>query len=284
MASSSSAKKVARVAAKSSSGNANKQANWLFPVAIVAIVAIGIGTVVYARSENAGGSSNDARPRAQLSEGAAFDHWHAAFALNVCGTEQPPQNDTQADILGIHTHGDGLIHIHPFATRAAGRNATLKRFFDQVGLKVTDDGFETADGKVYKEGETECGGQAGELVLAHWKDASTASSSEPDEIYREDFGSVRLSEDLGAYTLAFEEADATIPAPSTSAQTEALGACDGPNPPPECDPATATTIPGSEEVPATDGSSAPAGDAPTEDAPTEETPATDAPATTVAGG
>ena len=68
MASSSSAKKVARVAAKSSSGNANKQANWLFPVAIVAIVAIGVGTVVYARSENAGGTSNDDRPRAQLTE------------------------------------------------------------------------------------------------------------------------------------------------------------------------------------------------------------------------
>lgn len=229
MASSSSAKKVARVAAKSGGGSsANKQANWLFPVAIVAIVALGVGVVFYARSENGGGSDNSTSPRARLSEDEPFDHWHASFAVNICGKEQPPPNDAEADILGIHTHGDGLIHIHPFATRAAGENATLGRFFDQVGLNVTDEGFETAAGKTYKEGETECGGEPGELVLAHWEDATTASTEEPDKIFRNDFSDVRLSEDLGAYTLAFEEKGTKeIPAPSASAQIEQLGAADG---------------------------------------------------------
>jgi hypothetical protein len=229
MASSSSAKKVARVAARSGGGSsANKQANWLFPAAIAVIIVLGIGIVVYARSENGGGTANDTPPRAQLVQGQPFDHWHAAFAIDVCGKEQPPPTDAETDVLGIHTHGDGLIHIHPFASRAAGKNATLKRFFDQVGLKVTDDGFETSDGKTYKEGETTCGGKPGEVVLAHWKDATTAASTEPDQIYRKDFPSVRLSEDLGAYTLAFEEKGATdIPAPSAAAQIEQLGAVDG---------------------------------------------------------
>ena len=31
--------------------------------------------------------------------------------------------DGPVDKLGIHTHGDGVIHIHPFVTRAAGQAA-----------------------------------------------------------------------------------------------------------------------------------------------------------------
>lgn len=229
MASSSSAKKVARVAAKSGSGSsANKQANWLFPAAIVAILAFGVGAVVYARSENGGGSSNSEKPRAQLTDSEPGDHWHAAFAIDVCGKEQPVLNDAGEDVLGIHTHGDGLVHIHPFATRAAGKSATLKRFFDQVGLKVTDDGFELAGGKTYKEGETACGGKEGELVVAHWKDAATAATEAPDQIYKKDFGSIRFAEDHGAYTLAFEaKGTKDIPAPSAAAEIEKLGAADG---------------------------------------------------------
>ncbi|MBX3285549.1 MAG: hypothetical protein KF703_09425, partial [Actinobacteria bacterium] len=155
MASSSSAKKVARVAARSGSGTkANKQSAWLFPAAIVAIVALGVGIVVFARSKNAGIGSNDEKPRARLTDSSAYDHWHASFAINVCGKEQPPVQDVQEDILGIHTHGDGLAHIHPFSLRASGKRATMGKFFDQVGLVVTDDGFKGSDGKVYKAGET----------------------------------------------------------------------------------------------------------------------------------
>lgn len=267
MASSSSAKKVARVAARSGGGaSAKKQANWIFPVAIVSIVALGIGAVVYARSQNSGGSGNDTPPRAQLSQGQAADHWHNAFAISVCGKEQPPLNDVGTDVLGIHSHGDGLIHIHPFATRAAGKNATMKRFFDQVQLKVTDQGFETSAGQTYKEGETTCGGKPGEVVLAHWKDAATAPGKAPDKIYRKGFSGVRFTEDLGAFTLAFVAKGSTaISPPSASAQTETLGACDGANPPPECDPSTVgSTVPdGSGSSSATTDGTAPSGTTPT---------------------
>ncbi|CAN5687734.1 hypothetical protein BH10ACT1_BH10ACT1_01970 [soil metagenome] len=266
MASSSSAKKVARVAAKTGSGsNANKQANWLFPAAIVAVVALGVGIVVFARAENGGGSSNNTKPRAQLQDGKAYDHWHAAFAINVCGKEEAPVQDGATDTLGIHTHGDNLIHIHPFATRSAGKNATMKRFFDQVGLEVTDGGMKLQDGKVYKEGETTCGGKAGQLVLAHWKDAVGAAGAKPDEIYTKDFSSIRFTENYGAYTLAFEPTGTKdIPAPSSSAEIKTLGACDGENPPAACSAAgtdtgatgTTPTIPESGTVPTTGDSTA----------------------------
>ncbi len=229
MASSSSANKVARVAARSGGGSkTNKQANWLFPAAIVVIVALGVAVVAFARSENAGTGDNDVPPRAQLSEGSAYDHWHAAFAVNVCGKEQPVPNDVKADLLGIHTHGDGLIHIHPFSLRAAGKRATLARFFDQVGITATDDGFSDSSGQVYKAGETECAGEATEVVMAHWKDATKATSTAPDQIFRKDFGSVLLSEDGGAYTLALVPVGSEdIAAPAAAAEIEELGAVDG---------------------------------------------------------
>lgn len=229
MAQSSSAKKVARVAARSGGGaKANKQAAWLFPAAIVAIVLLGVGIVAFARSENAGIGGNDQKPRARLTETSAYDHWHASFAISVCGKEQPALQDVQEDILGIHTHGDGLAHIHPFSLRASGERATLGKYFDQVGLVVTDDGFKGADGKVYKAGETTCGGKETELVLAHWNDATTAGTNEPDKITRGDFRSVRFSENLGAYTLALvPKGSSDITPPSASADIESLGAQDG---------------------------------------------------------
>ena len=38
------------------------------------------------------------------------DHIHAALDIYVCGQKEPNLPFFEA---GIHTHGDGLIHIHP---------------------------------------------------------------------------------------------------------------------------------------------------------------------------
>ena len=240
MASSSSAKKVARVAAKSGSGKpagaaSGSSRNWMFGLGIVAIIALGIGIVAMARSENGGYGDNSTPPKANLQNGEPFDHWHAAFAIEVCGTELEPLQDGPTDVQGIHTHGDGLIHIHPFTRAAAGQRATLSKYFKQVGLTVTDTGFELPEGMKMKDGsttvkvgETTCAGKPGELVLAHWKDAANAAGTKPDKIYTKDFGDVRFTEDLGAYTLAFIPKGATgdIEPPSSAAEIESLGAAD----------------------------------------------------------
>lgn len=240
MAGSSSAKKVARVAAKSGSGRPagasdGSQRNWLFGVAIVVIIALGMGIVLFARDKNGGGGDNSTPPRANLQDGEPSDHWHAAFAVNVCGKEISPLQDGPTDVQGIHTHGDGLVHIHPFTRSAAGERATLSKFFKQVDFTVTDSGFQLPEGTTtedggttVKEGVTTCGGEEGELVLAHWNDALTAASTPPDKIYRGDFGSVKFTEDGGAFTLAYVvKGSEDIPAPSSAAQIQELGAADG---------------------------------------------------------
>ncbi len=206
----------------------------MFGLGIVAIIALGIGVVAMARSENGGLGDNSTPPKANLQNGEPFDHWHAAFAIEVCGNELDPLQDGPTDVQGIHTHGDGLIHIHPFTRTAAGKQATLERYFEQVGLVVTDSGFElpkgvaiNGGGTTVKEGETKCGGKEGELVLAHWKDAASAAGTKPDKIYRDGFGDIGFTEDLGAFTLAFVPKGSTdINPPASAADIESLGAAD----------------------------------------------------------
>ena len=233
MASSDSAKKVARVAARSGGGKgpnkkSGNQAAWLFPVVLVVVVALGAGAIAFARSQNAGGRDNSVPPRARLSETAPFDHWHAAIAINICGEELPTLVDAGQDLTGIHSHGDGLVHVHPFTTRVSGERATLRRYFENTGVTLTDSRIELPSGlhdeRVYESGVTTCGGEESEWVMAYWDDAVAALTSEPTEIIRDDFTSFRFDKDLTAITLAFLPVGTTdIPAPSVADQTAILG-------------------------------------------------------------
>ena len=64
-------------------------------------------------------------------------------ASSVCGEwlSDPPTFETAADNpgvrVGIHTHGDGFIHIHPYATDEGGDHATLGRFLNYGGWSVS---------------------------------------------------------------------------------------------------------------------------------------------------
>lgn len=249
---SSSARRVARVAARGGGGkHPDKQRAWLFPASIIAVVVIGLGILVYARAQNNAAGSNDTPPRAQLAAGEPFDHWHSAFAVDICGKEQPPVADAHEDTLGIHTHQDGLIHIHPFASRSAGMGATMSRFFDQTNMQVTDDAIKMPNGKVYKEGVTECDGKPGQVQLAVWESALKAPTTKPDRVVTTDIGGVRFDRNFMALTLAFVPEGGEIQAPSTSSQLKTLGACDGQNPPPACKSAAPAAPPSGNQTPTT---------------------------------
>src|SRR4029450_1209462 len=88
---------------------------WNMGIALVAVVGIAllIWTVASRREEAS------AAPRARnTSTRAAGDHWPPTLDVNVCGQWLPPapEFETKADNsqirVGIHSHGDGLIHIH----------------------------------------------------------------------------------------------------------------------------------------------------------------------------
>ena len=209
MGKASSAKKVARAARAGGSRRPGQRRALGFPIIIASVIVLGCVLVVFARSSR----DANAEPRSQA-DGVDAQHWHAAYGLSFCGEFERTSaagtalTDVGEDTLGIHTHGDSIIHIHPFIDSAGGRNARMQIFFDQVGLEVNDSSITFPDGEAWTEGEDTCtvdGEEVpGQLVVARWQDAQDAADGEkPTEVITDDFGSVRFRNDREYYTIAF---------------------------------------------------------------------------------
>ena len=140
------------------------------------------------------------------------DHWHMAYGIYNC-TKYLPALKADADPTGVHTHGDGLIHIHPFAAAAAGANATLQRFFDAVGFAVTGNTITLQDGSKLKSGG-KCGSTKATVRTLLW---STRKTKTPTVV--KDPGSLRLA-DQAIVAFVYAPPDATIPMPSSVAELE----------------------------------------------------------------
>src|SRR5687768_7003767 len=106
-----------------------RRSNMGFTILVTAIVVLGVAGIALSR----GGGGDGTPPTLQ-------DHWHSAYAVNLCGTLQPDMPQPSR-LLGIHTHNDGLIHIEPQVTLSAldrGKNATLARYAESMpGMKLT---------------------------------------------------------------------------------------------------------------------------------------------------
>src|SRR5690606_29191793 len=113
---------------------------------------------------------------AQVAPVAFRDHWHAAYGVYVCDEFRPALSEFDNQ-EGIHTHGDGVIHIHPFSQNGAGSNANLGVFLDDTTVSLSDDRLEIGN-EVFEEGEDTCGDEPGRVVVAKWERVS--SDDEPD--------------------------------------------------------------------------------------------------------
>ena len=67
-----------------------------------------------------------------------LDFWTAPLGVNVCGTWLANAQAAGLD-TGVHSHGDGLIYIHPFTAAEAGNHATLGLFLERGKWKATQD-------------------------------------------------------------------------------------------------------------------------------------------------
>jgi hypothetical protein len=216
MGKASSSKKVARAARAGGRTAGNKQRNLLFPGVIGGIMVLGVALVAFAANDRK--SETDVPP-------VLGDHWHAAVGFYICDQFEPDIAEFESRV-GIHTHGDGVIHIHPSSAAGAGENATLGTFLEGAGVTLTDSELTMGD-KSWKEGDQKCGDEDGELVVAQWKDVQ--SSDEKPALIRRDFDSIRFREDGEGYTIAFvPEGTTDIPKPASAAQLQALGAADDP--------------------------------------------------------
>ena len=208
MGKASSSKKVARAARAGGQTGTGPKRQLLFPLSILAVVVVGVLVVVVARSAN----QEVAAESPQVGE-----HWHAAYGIFVCDAFLPPLTDVGADTTGLHTHDDGVAHIHPFISGSAGRNATMGTFGETVGLTFSGSSF-TVNGTTYDNG-FDCNGEPAEVSLYAWP--ADDLSAEPTVI-TSGFGSYRFDQDRLAVTLAVVPPGTEVPRPESVPELDQL--------------------------------------------------------------
>ena len=143
-----------------------RSGSMVWTVATVVIVVVGVLLVVLSYAD---------RQNTATASPAIGDHWHAYLGVDACGTWLPnaptfePRANEPGVRAGLHSHGDGLMHIHPFSTDEAGSKATVGRFIQYGGWSLSDSSFKLWDGKEYKNGDTcSTGPDAGKKGEIQW--------------------------------------------------------------------------------------------------------------------
>lgn len=150
--------KHSRAALRAKSRRPRRQgtSRWFYATMVV-VVILGLVGVALARGGDEAAAGAPSPPTAENPSG---DHWHAAFAVNVCGEwlPNPAEFETAAGRgnvrTGIHTHGDGFIHIHPYSRSEGGSNATLGKFLDYGGWAASEDSISVWTGPSFAPGKT----------------------------------------------------------------------------------------------------------------------------------
>lgn len=172
-------------------------------MAVALVVILGSLLVLWARTDREATSA----PR-------VGDHWHSVYDIYVCDSFRS-KVVLETDPNGIHTHGDGLLHIHPFNKLASGRDAVLGEFFSAFGGRIDDASVVLDTGEELVEG-VDCGGQPTVLKVARFD----ADDLERDpEVVTEDLAGVRFLKNREAFTVAMVPADVEPPAPRSERLT-----------------------------------------------------------------
>ena len=202
MGKASSSKKVARAA--KAAGRPGTKKSYAWPGAIGAVVVLGIVLIV---ASLGGSASGNEPPR-------IGDHWHAAYGVWNCDTYATPFADAAGDREGIHTHQDGLMHIHPFASRVTGEGANLEAFGRDVALEISDTSLEGPG--IERSNGDECpSGDPGQVRLLVWDDPADAEPT----VIRKDIATYNPP-DGSVWALVFAPEDVEVPMPPSAANMQ----------------------------------------------------------------
>lgn len=223
MGKASSGKKVARAASTGGGRTSRGKTPWGWYSLISAVVILGVALVVVSRDDTLDriGERSTERPTTN-------DHWHAAYGFYFCDQFSPPLADNGRDPLGVHTHGDGVIHVHPFSQAASGKRAVMAVYERAMGITLDDDKLDIGD-REFSNGDM-CGDKPGKV--------QTFVDGEP---FNGDPSDIHFGKDRQAVVVAFAPEGAEIPrTPPSFAQLNNLS--DMPAQPPGSDvPNEATT-------------------------------------------
>jgi hypothetical protein len=241
MARSAAAKKVAKAASTGAGGKgATRERNILFPAAMALVVVLGVVLIFVARDKRAENAPSGA-PTLQ-------DHWHSAYNVYVCDTVSPTAypDDSGEDLTGIHSHGDGLIHIHPFVSTVSAQFATLGAYFDEIEVEFDDSTLGLPNGTVLSESDFSCGegddAPPAELRILKWN----TLEAETPIVFTENLTDVRLNENGQLFVFAMVDPstdDDDIPRPDDAFLREYIGLPAAEQPIGESDPGSGPALP-----------------------------------------
>ena len=216
MATSSSAKKVARLASRGKGKKVRFQGGTLFPIIVVLVVVLGLTVIIYGRQSRP--SDGSGVPR--VNDGVnSYSHWHAAFGIYICDTFQPKivgtKEETTVDAqgntvladdefrtTGVHSHGDSIIHYHPASTKSSGNRAKLGVFLDSYNIKLTDTELvmpaDQGGGK-WSTKDFKCDGKDTQLTVRVWDHYSQTGNFHD---VATDFNNIRITNDGMVFVVA----------------------------------------------------------------------------------
>ena len=153
------------------------------------------------------------------------DHWHLGFGIYDCQTEEflPNLEDPGVANAGIHTHGDGVIHLHPFSSSATGNNAQLERFMEATRTDIVNDEEMTFPNRAALSEGVQCGGEDAILQVARFPPGAT----EPSEVITENLGDFRFRQDQEGVVIALAPEGSEIPPPPQAVSDQAAEASPG---------------------------------------------------------
>ena len=229
MGKASSAKKIARAEKAVSSSGPTERRQLGYPSVVALVIVLGLALVVFARATR----DAEASPTLQ-------DHWHAAYGVWDCVTESfltPFQSEFDPE--GIHSHQDGLIHIHPFTSSVTGKEAKMGVFLNAMGASLSNSGLELPGGATLDSGVT-CNGEEAIMQVVRWENAFIGG--EPTNIFTENLEDVRFLNDRRLHHS--RAPSGRIPLPTSINNLEGvLGGRSGPG----IDPPNTTNVPGPQD-------------------------------------
>lgn len=196
MGKASSSKKVARVAGTGGGRVSHRGRAWGFTAILAVIVVLGVALSYTSRRDYQKTLANTTAANAKVAPKVGGTPWNEGYAVDICGKWQKPIDHPHTK-TGIGTAGDGVIHIAPKVSSAAGKNATLGVFASSVGMTLSGNQIQLPKGKAHLSGN-DCGTQPAEVYVKKWAFAGAPSGT----ILKQDPRNVRL-QDQALLTIAF---------------------------------------------------------------------------------
>jgi hypothetical protein len=191
--------------------------NWY--ASLVLICVVGLALIAFSRYQRTHQTVSSAGPP------TTSQVWHAALAIDICGTMEPAlPASTNTKSTGLTAGGQGVVTIAPHNSSESGANATLGKFVSGYkGLELSSSTLQYPGKSAWNNGEvcpkgTPDHGKPGVVIVDSWenfesKGKGTETSGPPGDL---------LWKNGQLVTMAFVPATSTVPKPPASYITALL--------------------------------------------------------------